>query len=409
MDLDKGKLSTDDVFIDDKKIDDIPFPNESEPNMVNCQKLKFSYESTDKTEVFDLTYYVPFYSHYKLNKVINKAIQQTELSAKNKEISITVLNSECDLTDCITIADQIDELAYYISSFDFNCSSCEKFNRGWVCCGQFAPFIYIYSFLLLEGNYDRYKDKFGHTDKTKKSVQIYNIANVFYKIFTGYARNDPKYIEHRQNVGDIYGIDIPNIEDHLDFWLDTETVNLGFHIDPNLLHFENNKSYLILLSNNYSDKHFCYIYRCNNYIIICDSWAHEYYKRLPITRMMEYDEFIKCIVKINTLYISHKRTNSIDDLLLYNFIIDSLFLVPYGRQHIKDAVQSFSHKNLSFIVVVDPNKVVEILDKLVEESEPFNMYSDLGGSKKRRKKTIKNKRNRNKKGKSRKNNKSKKY
>lgn len=406
-DLDEGKLSTDDIFIDNTTIDDIPLLNESEPNMVNCQKLKFSYESKNNTKGFDLTYYVPFYSLYKLNKVINKAIQQTELSSKNKEITITVLNSECDLTDCITIADQIDELAYYISSLDYNCSNCHKFNRGWTCCGQFAPFIYIYSFLLLEGNYDRYKDKFGYTNKTKKSVQIYNIAIVFYKIFTSYARKDPIYIEHRQNIGDRYGIDIPNIYDNLDFWLDTETANLGFHIDPNLLHFENNKSYLILLSNNYSDKHFCYIYRCINYIIICDSWS-DYYKRLPITRMMEYDEFIKCIIKINTLYISYKRTNSIDDLLLYNFIIDSLFLVPYNREHINNAVQSFSHEELSYIVVVDPNKIVEVLDKLAKQSEPFNMYSDLGGSKKRRKKTIKHKKNRNKKGKSRKN-KSKKY
>ena len=40
---------------------------------------------------------------------------------------------------------------------------------------------------------------------------------------------------------------------------------------------------------------------------------------------------------------------------------------------------------------------------LVKEIEPFNMYLDLGGSKKRRKKTIKNKRKQNKKGKSRKN------
>jgi hypothetical protein len=206
--------------------------------------------------------------------------------------------------------------------------------------------------------------------------------------------DDPIYIEHRQNVGDIYGIDIPNVEDHLDFWLDTETVKLGFHIDPNLLHFENNKSYLILLSNNHYDSHFCYIYRCNNYIIICDSWAHTYYERMPITRIMEYNEFINCITKINRLYkICTESTRDIRyELLLYNFIMDSLFLVPYGEEHIKKGQQSFSKRNLSFVVVVDPNKIVEVLDTLVEETAPFNMYLELGGSKKKRRKTrFKNK------------------
>jgi hypothetical protein len=120
---------------------------------------------------------------------------------------------------------------------------------------------------------------------------------------------------------------------------------------------------------------------------------------------MEYDEFINCIVKINNLYKSHEEGtgNISDELLLYNFIIDSLFLVPYDEKHISIGQQSFSEINLSYIVVIDPNKIVEVLDTLVKEIEPFNMYLDLGGSKKRRKKTIKNKRKQNKKGKSRKN------
>lgn len=392
------KLLYEGMWIDDKTIDDIPLPTERKPNtnMENCQKLKFSYKPINEGEGedFDLTYYVPFFSRYELKKVIDKAIKQTELTAEDRQITITVdNNTECDLTDCITKAAEIDDLAYYISSIDFNCSSCKEFNRGWTCCGQFAPFMYMYSFLLLEeGNYDRYKDKFGHTNIIKKPSQIYNIANVFYKIFMSYAMDDPKYIEHTQNVGDTYGIDIPNIGDHSNFWFDTATSLLGFHTDPNLLHFENNKSYLIILSNNDYNSHFCYIYRCNNYIIICDSWTHIYYERMPITRIMEYNKFINCITKINRLYKSYKRTNSIDDLLLYNFIMDSLFLVPYSAEHINEGQQSFSDKELSYIIVVDPNEIVGVLDTLVEESSPFNMYLELGGSKKKRKKTrVKNK------------------
>jgi hypothetical protein len=397
------KTKNTDALIGNNKIDDIQPPNEIAPNinMKKCQKLQFSYVSKD--ENFTLTYYVPFLSPHKLNKVIDKAIKQTELTAEDKEITITVNNAECDLTDfvCIKKSSEIDDLAYYIATFEVNCSSCMEFNRSWACCGQFAPFMYIYSFFLFEeGNYDKYKDKFGHTDKIETITQVFNIAKVFYKIFSGYAAKNPKYIEHRQNVGDLYGVDIPDVNENLDFWLDIEkNANLS------LLHFENNKSYLILLNNNHeSIKHFCYIYRSNNYIIICDSWT-DYYRRMPITRIMDYDEFINCIVKINNLYKSHKEGtgNISDELLLYNFIIDSLFLVPYDKEHISKGQQSFSEINLSYIVVIDPNKIVEVLDKLVKEVEPFNMYLDLGGSKKRRRKTIKNKRKQNKKGKSMKN------
>jgi hypothetical protein len=407
------KATNTDTLIGDKKIDDSQPPNEipsneipSNINMEKCQKLQFSYVSKDDN--FTLTYYVPFLSPDKLNKVINKAIKQTELTAEDKEITITVNNAECDLTDfvCISKASQIDDVATYISTFDFNCSSCIEFNRSWACCGQFAPFMYIYSFFLFEeGNYDRYKDKFGHTDKIETNIQVDNIAKVFYKIFSGYATGNPKYIEHRQNVGDLYGVDIPDVNENLDFWLDIDKNIFRIHTNPSFLSFENNKSYLILLNNNHEGiKHFCFIYRCNNYIIICDSWT-DYHSRMRITRIMEYDEFINCIVKINNLYKSHEEGsgNISDELLLYNFIIDSLFLVPYSEGHISIGQQSFSEINLSYIAVIDSNKIVEVLDTLVEKSKPFNMYLDLGGSKKRRKKTIKNKRKQNKKGKSRKN------
>ena len=117
---------------------------------------------------------------------------------------------------------------------------------------------------------------------------------------------------------------------------------------------------------------------------------------------MDFNEFIKCIIKINTLYITD--TDITDEiLLLYNFIIDALFLVPYSKEHINQGKQSFTERDLSYIVVIDPNKIVDLLDTLVEETGTFNMYLQLGGSKKRRKMTIKNKKGKKgKKGKSKK-------
>lgn len=380
-----------------------------------CQKLRFSYnpKNDGKSEAFNLTYYVPFFSDYKLKKVIDKAIKQTELTADNKDISITVENTECDLTrNIIAKAAEIDKLSYDIISIDFSCSvNCNEFNRTWICCGQFAPFMYIYSFLLLEGNYDRYKDKFGHEGMIEKSSQIYNIANVFYKIFSGYADDNPKYIDNKETIGDLYGINIPDVYEDLDYWLDIEKNIFKFQTDARFLDFENNKSYLILINNNnFGIIHFCYIYRYNNYIIICDTWS-DYHDRMPITRIMEYDEFIKYIIKINNLYKLYNDNDNdngskdiTDELLLYNFIIDSLFLVPYGEEHISEGKQSFSIENLSYIVVVEPSKIVEVLDTLSEENGrgAFDLYSELGGGKKRRKKTIKNKKKYNKKRKSKK-------
>ena len=53
-----GNLLYEGMWIDDKKIDDIPLPNEVPPNtnMETCQKLKFSYNSKNGVDNFDLTF-----------------------------------------------------------------------------------------------------------------------------------------------------------------------------------------------------------------------------------------------------------------------------------------------------------------------------------------------------------------
>ena len=62
-----------------------------------------------------------------------------------------------------------------------------------------------------------------------------------------------------------------------------------------------------------------------------------------------------------------------------------------GGFHTNGLSALMKERDLSYIVVIDPNKIVDLLDTLVEETGTFNMYLQLGGSKKRRKMTIKNK------------------
>jgi hypothetical protein len=349
--------------------------------MEKCRELNFIYKIKYKQKyiIFTLNYYVPFFDN--LQSVIDKAINQTGLTENDNKISVEVKISKCDLTHCIAAVSKIDKLANYISSIDFNCSSCSDFNRGWICCGQFAPFMYIYSFLLLEDNYDKYINKYGRPTPFRiedVDPMVYNIANVFYKIFSGYASDDPTYKKHRTDVKKIYDLEIPDVYENLKYW------------KMESFEFENNKSYLVLLCDDDGPSHFFYIYRCDDYIIICDSWSEHYIDRMPITRIVEYTEFSKYIKRINNLYnlLTRDKVSDKENLLLfYNFIIDSLFLVPYDEEDIADGKQSFYIENLSYVAVIDPNKIVEVLDTLGEKSGFFETYLKFGGNKK--KKSIK--------------------
>jgi hypothetical protein len=173
----------------------------------------------------------------------------------------------------------------------------------------------------------------------------------------------------------MYNTNIPNHFDSLRFW------SLDYFDE-----LENNTSYLMLLINKNNVAHYCYIYIQEPYVILCDSWSHDSDKRGPISRIINYSEFIKCITKINTLYNKMMVHIDLDTdysklLLLYNFILDSLFLVPYNKSDIDDSTVNF-YRELYYVTIIDPKQVRYALNQLDQNSvEPFNMYLRLGGSK----------------------------
>jgi hypothetical protein len=270
----------------------------------------------------------------------------------------------------------------------------------------------MYHILLYENEFEaRYKNRFGQ-DNNGKPSQIYNIANVFYKMFTGYANDNLDYNQMRDNVQDLYNTDVPNHVDNLKFWTRQYPDRQLCETNEDDLALDNNTSYLILLTNGHSTGHYCYVYRDNDDVIICDSWSHESDARPPVIRIMKHDEFIKCVAKINELFKDltnprqyyHDTTNDDDqmlyDILLYNFILDALFLVPYNPIDIKKGKQTFYYDNndLYFVAFIEPQQIHYAFDMLEQNSlEPFNMYLDLGGSKKRKrsKKTHKKRKNNN--------------
>ncbi len=376
------------MWMNDRKIDDVLLPNEvpidkTELVMDSCQKLVFHINANESRRSatklsskhnFKLTYSVPSVHMYDLDKVINKAINHANYY-NNKNISVNVHNSKCNLSnEIIHKLLEIHNVVNYVTYLDSDCSSCIRFNRSWKCCGQFAPFIYMYHFLLYENKYETYyKNRFGQTG-LKKPSQVYNIANVFYKMFTGYANNTIEYNQMRNDIQDMYNTDIPNHFDSLRFW------SLDYFDE-----LENNKSYLMLLTNKNNVAHYCYIYIQEPYVILCDSWSHDSDKRGPVSRIINYSEFIKCITKINTLYNKMMVHIDLDTdysklLLLYNFILDSLFLVPYNKSDIDDSTVNF-YRELYYVTIIDPKQVRYALNKLDQNSvEPFNMYLRLGGS-----------------------------
>jgi hypothetical protein len=117
---------------------------------------------------------------------------------------------------------------------------------------------------------------------------------------------------------------------------------------------------------------------------------------------MKHDEFIKCVAKINELcrfLHSPKEAYENDDellhdMLLYNFILDALFLIPYNTIDIKKGRQTFYGNDLYYVAFIDPKQVEKSFNYLEDNSpEPFNMYLNLGGSKKRKRKTHKKRKN----------------
>jgi hypothetical protein len=397
----KDTILYDGIWIEDEKLDDIALPNElqSKPDLSTCQKLNFiikkktiksktqkTIKSKTQSKAFEFEYYIPFVNKHdlhNLNTAITKSINQTDLG--NGGIYVKINNTECDLIKCVEQANNINNLAKYITNLDFVCSSCNVFNRGWSCCGQFAPFMYMYYFLLFDGNYDKYHNEFDQSNLGKPS-QIYNIAAVFYKLFSSYAMYNDIYDETRNNIADLYGIDadIPNIEDNFDYWVIKYNNDNFYQTDKSQFTFKVNTPYMIMICNDEYISHYAFVYRCGNYIITCDSWASDDSDRFPITRIIKYDDFINCIITLNKLYEKIRRgKKAVDyDFILYNFIIDALFVVPYSMKEIEENNQGVIWaEDTSYISVVDPEKTSQIFDNFKKNSSHFNMYLTLGGRK----------------------------
>lgn len=370
-----------------------------------CQKLKFTYSINNNDnkliDKFDLEYYVPFITPYDLTDVINKAISQTELSYENNIINVEVNNTECDLeiiSNCLEIADDIDNISSYITQLDEECSNCQRFNRGWVCCGQFAPYLYTYFNLIFDDKYQKFIKPFNLQLTNQKQSNIYDIATVFYKVLTAYGIDDLHYHTIIDKIQDDYAISIPNVNDDDSFWYKS------YKSIYNESDFLDNTSYIINIIDGSHVYHYSFIHRCNNYIIIADSWAGNQGKRFPITRIVPIDIFIRCLNKLNSIYDNRNiygNEELIHELLLYNFIIDALFLVPYYNENIAKSKQVFNIDNISELRIVDPDVIKKVFEQLAShEGKPFKEYLMMGGNKKRKIKSKKRKTNKFKKRKS---------
>lgn len=405
-------------WVNNQSIDDIPLPNEVTVNqqLKSCELVKFSFKTNSIH--FHFSYYIPFISHDAFNDVIQKVLKQTDLSPTN--ITVQVNQTVCDLDKSMVdkIFD-INNIVTYISNLDSDCSECLGFNRSWTCCGQFAPFLYIYYFLLHETDYDQLYANMYNQQNLSKPMQIYRIATVFYKMFTGYGSEWQKYDETRANLADIYNVNIQNVHDDTNYWLNVHP----FQPVPLQFKLQNDVGYIFLLKSKNEIHHFGFLLKFQDSVIICDSWAHDSYKRFPVIRVMKYTEFTNSVIKINTLYnklLGHKRggTNGLtntehsgsnsehsgsehsgseqsdseqsspdihysDDLLLYNFIMDSLFLVPYNFTDIKKGKQTFTN-DLTYFCLVDSKVIDNALDILdTNNANPFDMYYNMGGKRKK--------------------------
>jgi hypothetical protein len=166
--------------------------------------------------------------------------------------------------------------------------------------------------------------------------------------------------------------------------------------------FENNKSYMVNLCRNYTTAHHFFIFRCNDYIIICDSWRNSDISREPITRIFKIDVFLYCINYINHVYSNMMYFRSSERKgynKKYNICMDALFLIPYVNKQITGNKFSFPQYELYEVRVIDRKKINYVFDKISRvDNAIFNNYLYLGGKKRKpiknnkscKRKTIKN-------------------
>jgi hypothetical protein len=418
MDLEPGEIdesdpfTLEDWFTDMKNIPELPkllnIDLEKVPNGTfdECKKITFTFKNNMINDYFTIYFYVPFIQNKSLQENSQKSnVQETiekiiRYNSRNKDFQVTFGIKPCEKIDCFDAAYNVNAIANYLKNIDNVCSSCYAYNRGWNCCGRFAPYMYMYFYLLIENNFDNYKLKHGFTELKQgftelKQYQMYKFATVFYKVITGYASYDERYSGLISNLDIMYNVRIPTHNDSPDFWyLPENTYN-----DKT---FENNKSYMVNLCRNFETAHHFFIFRCNNYIIICDSWKSLSVGREPITRIFEINVFLYCINYINHVYsnMMHFRSSERRGYnKKYNICMDALFLIPYVNKQITGNKFSFPQYELYEVRVIDRKKINYVFDKISRvDNAIFNNYLYLGGKKRKainknkscKRKTIKN-------------------
>jgi hypothetical protein len=231
MNLEPGEIGEpvlDNWFINHKNIPELPkllhldLENAPDGSLNECKKITFTFQNYKINDFYTIYFYVPFIQNKSLQINSQKSnveetiekIQKYNSTVKNFRVIVT--DDKCEQTQCIDIAYNINAIANYLKNIDNICSSCDRYNRNWICCGRFAPYMYMYFYLLFENNFDTYKLKHGFTEL--KQYQIYNFATVFYKVITGYAFFDKKYRGIMYNLEKNHNIKIPSHNDDPEFW-----------------------------------------------------------------------------------------------------------------------------------------------------------------------------------------------
>jgi hypothetical protein len=354
-----------------------------------CNKITFSFDNEITQENYEIYFYVP-YINLQINTT-NENIQNTikklyKYNSKLKKFNVAITNENCETDlNCLDVAYDIVNITNYLKNIDDECSYCDVLNRSWECCGKFAPYMYIYFYLIFENNFKMYQEKSG-LHKISKNELIYKFATIFYKVITGYASEELRYYNLMATLRNVYKIRIPNQNDDPDYWYLNET---KYNMDT----FKNKTSYMLTLCDEIDTDHHFFIYRCDDNIIINDSWTVGYGSRGPIVRIFKLEMFLNAINNINYVYANIKKIPSKDRKAankMYNILMDIIFMIPYTENQIKGNSLIYQRYRHTEIRVVDPERINRVFDILIKNNNVgLTKYLYLGGKNKLKSKSKK--------------------
>jgi hypothetical protein len=230
-----------------------------------------------------------------------------------------------------------------------------------------------------------YQEKSG-LHKISKNELIYKFATIFYKVITGYASEELRYYNLMATLRNVYKIRIPNQNDDPDYWYLNET---KYNMDT----FKNKTSYMLTLCDEIDTDHHFFIYRCDDNIIINDSWTVGYGSRGPIVRIFKLEMFLNAINNINYVYANIKKIPSKDRKAankMYNILMDIIFMIPYTENQIKGNSLIYQRYRHTEIRVVDPERINRVFDILIKNNNVgLTKYLYLGGKNKLKSKSKK--------------------